>query len=122
MTIPTTTKDSAAAQTAILAWPVEAFQNATTACLSAIEHSAGMQSEWQNFIKQRLEKDEDYPGKLLQCKTPTDFLQVQFNFVNDFFKDYTKEFQRMGEMMRDAANESIHAAQKTGSGTTSPAP
>jgi Phasin protein len=120
MTLQTSKIDAAATQNAMLAWPIEAFQNATTTCLSAIERSSGMQSEWQSFIKQRLEKDGNYPGKLMKCKTPSDFLQTQFDFINDFFIDYTKEFQRMGEMMRDAANESLSAAQKNATGSKSP--
>lgn len=121
MTLQTSKTDAIAAQNAMLAWPVEAFQNATTTCLSAIERGSGMQSEWQSFIKQRLEKDGSYPGKLMMCKTPSDFLQTQFDFINDFFMDYTKEFQRMGEMMRDAANEPLSAAQQNAAGSKFPA-
>jgi Phasin protein len=120
MTIQTSKTDPAATQNAMLAWPIEAFQNATTTCLSAIEHSGGMQTEWQHFIQQRLEKDGNHPGKLMKCKTPVDFLQAQFNFINDFFVDYTKEFQRMGEIMREAANDSLKAAQKNGADANSP--
>jgi Phasin protein len=120
MTTQTSKTDPTATQNAMLAWPIEAFQNATTTCLSAIENSSGMQTEWQHFIQQRLEKDGNYPGKLMTCKTPADFLQAQFDFVNDFFVDYTKEFQRMGEMMREAGDDSLKAVHKNGAGPNSP--
>jgi Phasin protein len=120
MTLQTNETDAAAPQNPMVAWPIEAFQNATTTCLSAIEHGGGMQSEWQSFIRQRLEKDGSYPGKLMKCKTPSDFLQTQFEFINDFFIDYTNELQRMGEMMKDAANESLSVAQKNSVGSKPP--
>jgi hypothetical protein len=105
MTIQTISNGPTKAQDAISVWPVEAFQKATATCLSTMANGAGIQSEWQSFMKQRLEKDEDYPGKLLKCKTPADFLQLQFDFVNDFFNDYAREFRRLGEMVGDAANQ-----------------
>jgi hypothetical protein len=120
MTTQTSTTDPTATQNAMLAWPIEAFQNATTTCLSAIENSSGMQSEWQHFIQQRLEKDGNYPGKLMKCRTPADFLQAQFDFVNDFFMDYTREFQRMGEKVREAANDPLKSVQKNGAGSSPP--
>lgn len=92
-------------------WSLEAFQNASASCLAAMKHSKDMQSEWQNFMKLRLEKDGHYPEKIMSCKNPADFLQAQFSFVNDFFVDYTEEMQRMGKIMREATAESLHAAQ-----------
>jgi hypothetical protein len=109
MSIQTSKSDSTATQNAMLAWPVEAFQNATTTCLSAIENSGGIQTEWRRFVEQRLEKDSSHLGKLMKCKSPVDFLQAQFDFVNDFFTDYTKEFQRMGEIVREAADGAVNA-------------
>jgi Phasin protein len=120
MTIKANKTGPASTQNAMLSWPIEAFQSATTTCLSAIEHSGGMQTEWQHFMQQRLEKDGNHPGKLMKCKTSADFLQAQFDFVNDFFIDYTKEFQRIGEMVRKAANDSLKAAQKNDAGSNSP--
>lgn len=107
------------AQNPFAAWPMAAFQSTAASCVSALEHGNGLQSEWMRFIQKRLGEDGHLPEKLMNCKTPADFLQVQVNFVNDFFKDYAQEFQKMGEMMRNATNDSLATAQKSATGGVS---
>jgi hypothetical protein len=110
----TTQASSSNMTNAVAAWPTEAFQKASQSCLSALKHSTEVQAEWQNFINQRLEKDLKFPERLMTCKNPSDFLQTQFNFLNEFIVDYGKEFQRMGEIVMETAQEPSRPAPKAG--------
>ena len=110
----TTQASSSNTANAMATWPAEAFQKASQSCLSVLKHSTELQDEWQDFIKQRLEKDGKFPEKLMVCKNPSDFLQTQFNFLNEFIVDYGKEFQRMGEIVMETEQEPNRPASKSG--------
>jgi Phasin protein len=94
------------------ALPLSALQPMADAYLAFWRNAGRFQTEILRFITERMEKDVAHSSRLINCKTPTDFVQAQMDFVNSFFDDYTKEGRWVGEMMNKATRETQQTAEQ----------
>jgi hypothetical protein len=92
--------------------PLAALQPMTEAYLAFWRNAGRFQTEMLRFVTERMEKDVAHSGRLLHCKTPSDFMQTQMEFLNSFFDDYTKEGRLVGEIMNGAGKETGQAVDR----------
>jgi phasin family protein len=61
------------------------------------------------FVADRLEKDQETQKALLNCKTPTELIEVQSKFFRDAVEQYTaqttKIFEKMSKATKTAMDE-----------------
>ena len=51
------------------------------------------------FMTERLEKDVETQKAMLNCKSPTELMQVQADFYQEALSDYTEQTTRMLKLM-----------------------
>ena len=71
--------------------PMEAFHNEPAFASSPAELGGETPSDWHEFIEGQM-GEIHYPDALKGHKNPSDVLEAQFNFVNDFIVEYGREF------------------------------
>jgi hypothetical protein len=59
-----------------------------------------------------MQKDVAHSNRLMNCRTPSDFMQAQMEFMNSFFDDYANEGRRVGEIMNNTTREAHQAAER----------
>lgn len=90
-----------------------------TAAMMAMSPSAAkawfdIMTECSRFMMERLEQDMETQRAFLNCKSPTELLQLQTRFYQTALQQYSDQTMRVLEMMSDAAGTS-GIAPKSGS-------
>lgn len=67
------------------------------------------------FVADRLQKDQETQKALLNCKTPTELMQVQSEFFNDAVNQYTAQTTRMFEKVSEATRVTLTETAKVSS-------
>ena len=62
-----------------------------------LQHMVTMNAQAVSFIQQRVNRDVETTGKLMQCKTPMEAAELMQEFYDQAFKDYAKHLQDMSE-------------------------
>lgn len=70
---------------------------------AAVEAWQEIMTESTRFVTERLQKDAEVQQALLNCKNPTELLQVQTEFYETAVKQYSAEATRMFEIMAKGA-------------------
>ena len=69
-------------------------------------------SEGTRFVTNRLEQDIETQKALLQCKTPSELIEVQSAFFKAALEQYSSEATRLFQMMSKAGEDTIKDAKK----------
>lgn len=73
---------------------------------------ADVMKESADFVTRRLEQDLETQKALMSAKSPAELMQVQTEFFQMAFQQYTQEAMHMFEMMTKAAGETTKQATK----------
>lgn len=66
-----------------------------------------MVQESMRFMTERLEKDLEAQRAMLACTTPQELMQVQSDFMQKAFADYSEETRRMMEILGVSMNVTV---------------
>jgi hypothetical protein len=64
-----------------------------------------LMSEGARFMTERLHTDLETQKAFMACKTPTEFMEVQAEFLNTAMQQYAKEATRMIDMTMKASKD-----------------
>lgn len=68
--------------------------------------------ESADFVTRRLEQDLETQKAMMAAKSPTELMQLQTEFFQTAFQQYSQEAMRMFESMTKAAGQSTKTATK----------
>ncbi|MEL7258777.1 MAG: phasin family protein [Pseudomonadota bacterium] len=69
-----------------------------------------LMSESARFVSARLREDVETQKAMLNCKNPAEVVQVQSEFFQKAFEQYTAEAMKMFEIMTSATEEMVKDA------------
>ena len=64
-----------------------------------------LMSEGTRFLTERLKRDLDYQQRLLACRDPMEFMQLQTEFVRETMEQYAEEASRAFKMAFKSAED-----------------
>ena len=85
-----------------------------------LEAASAMQTQTIAFLNDRLVKDSAAIARLGQCKSPTEIMNVQAEYVRHAFADFVDESQKMAASFGKIASASALAAPAYERQDTSP--
>jgi hypothetical protein len=70
-----------------------------------IEQVSRANNEWLGFLNRRLKEDIATSSRIMECKTPQDFLAAYSDFFQRAQAQYQAEFQYFARLNQKLANE-----------------